>query len=301
MNLGKILKWIGIVLGGLVGLVILAVVVLYVVATSRLNKNYDIQVEAISVPSDEAALERGQHLVEVVSGCTECHADNLGGKAFFDDPAIGLIYSSNVTSGTGGIGEDYTDTDWIRAMRHGVGPDGKPLMIMPSQNFYHLTDEDLGAMIAYLKSIPAVDNESPEPKLTPMAHIIFALGGLGKMPAEIIDHTGSRPSAPEMGVTADYGGYLVSVSTCRDCHGVELNGGQAGPNEPFGPNLTRGGNLVGWTEVDFITAMRTGVTPSGRQLYDFMPWQTYGQMTDEELKAIWLYLDSLPAMETASQ
>lgn len=301
MNLRKVFKWIGIVLGGLVGLVILAVVILYAMAASRLNKNYDIQVESISIPSDDAALERGEHLVEVVSGCTECHAGNLGGKLFFDDPAIGRIYSSNLTSGTGGVGKDYSDTDWIRAMRHGVGPDGKLLMIMPSQNFYYYTDEDLGAVIAYLKSLSAVDNETAEPKLTLMAHIIFALGGLGKMPAEIIDHIGPRPSAPEPGVTADHGEYLVSVSTCRDCHGVELNGGQAGPNDPFGPNLTPGGELAGWTEADFITAMRTGVTPSGRHLYEYMPWEIYGHMTDEELKAIWLYLDSLPALETASQ
>lgn len=296
----KVLKWIGIVLGGLVGLVILAVAVVYTIAVSRLNKSYDIQVQPITVVSDEAALERGRHLVEVVSGCTGCHGEDLGGKSFLDDPAIGQVYAPNLTSGQGGAASYYGDSDWVRSIRHGVGPDGKLLLIMPSQNFYHYPDEDLRTVIAYLKSIPPVDNVTPEPKLAFMAHIIFALGGFGKMPAEIIDHSSPRPPAPEPGVTADYGEFLVNVATCRDCHGVQLNGGQAGPGEPYGPNLTPGGELAGWTEADFTTALRTGFTPSGRQLFEFMPWKTYRHMTDDELKAIWLYLQALPAQETAS-
>ena len=62
------------------------------------------------------------------------------------------------------------------------------------------------------------------------------------------------------------------------------------------PNLTRGGEMDGWSEEDFIATMRTGVTPSGHQLNDFMPWKYFGQMTDDELKAVWMYLQSLPAL-----
>jgi hypothetical protein len=64
-------------------------------------------------------------------------------------------------------------------------------------------------------------------------------------------------------------------------------------------NLTQGGELIGWTLDDFMTTMRTGVTPSGHQLDDeYMPWKTIFQyMTDEELEAIWLYLQSLPPRE----
>jgi mono/diheme cytochrome c family protein len=297
----KVLKWIGFVLAGFIGLLVLALVVLNLVTGARMNKTYTIPEEAISIPADQASLERGQHMVQSVNGCGECHGPSLGGKLFFDDPAIGQIYAPNLTSGQGGAASHYNDSDWIRVLRHGVGSDGKPLLIMPAQNYYYLSDEDLGAVIAYLKTIPPVDNESPDPRLTPMARVLFALGALGKMPAELIDHTAPRPNMPPAGATVEYGEYLVNVATCRDCHGVDLNGGQPGPGEPFGPNLTPDGELARWSQTDFVAAIRTGATPdNGRIDPEAMPWPSYGGLSDDELNAVWLYLSSLPAMETAS-
>ena len=101
--------------------------------------------------------------------------------------------------------------------------------------------------------------------------------------------------APQTG-TADYGAYLVALGICRDCHGKDLNGSTGGP-AGFAPNLTPGGELASWSEADFLTTMQSGITPSGRVLREDMPWKAYGTMTDEDLKAIWLYLQSLPAME----
>lgn len=296
----KILKWIGIVLGGLLALLLIAGVSLYLVARGRLNRNYDVQVEAITVPADEASLERGRHLVETVSDCTGCHGDDLGGFAFFDDPMVGVLYSSNLTSGAGGVGATFSDEDWVRAIRHGVRPTGKPLLVMPSQHFYRYSDEDLGAIIAYLKSVPPVDRESGGRQLTVPAHILMALGQFGPaiIPAEVIDHEGPHPEPPEPGVTAAYGEHLSYVATCRDCHGAELNGGQAGPGEPIAPNLTPGGELAGWSQEDFVTLIRTGMTPMGRQVDDFMPWQAYQNLTDEELQAIWTYVQSLEPLPT---
>jgi mono/diheme cytochrome c family protein len=294
----KVLKWIGIILASLIGLLVIAVVVMYAMANYRMNRTYDVQVEAIPIHNDEATLERGKYLVENVSVCLECHETDLGGKFFFNDPTIGQIYSSNLTPGTGGVGASYTDEDWVRALRHGVGPDGKPLFVMPAQNFYYYSDEDLGAIIAYLKTFPPVERESPEPQLTFMANILFSLGALGQFPAEIIDHEASRPIAPQRGVTAAYGEYLSYAATCRDCHGPELNGAQAGPGEPYAPNITPGGAVSGWSEEGFINTMRTGVTPTGKHLIKFMPWGSYGRMTDDDLRAIWLYLQSLPALES---
>jgi cytochrome c553 len=296
----KVLKWIGIVLGGLVVLLVIAVASLYLVARGRLNRDYEVQVEAITIPTDEASLARGQHLVETVSDCTGCHGEDLGGTPFFDDPMVGVVYSSNLTAGEGGVGAQFTDEDWVRAIRHGVRPTGKPLLVMPSQHFYRYSDEDLGAMIAYLKSVPAVDRESGGRQLTVPAHVLMALGQFGPavIPAEVIDHEGPHPEPPQPGVTEAYGEHLSYVATCHDCHGAELNGGQAGPGEPIAPNLTPGGELSDWSEANFMTLMRTGTTPTGRQVDDFMPWRAYQNMTDEELQAIWLYLQTLEPLET---
>lgn len=296
----RLLKWFGIVLGGLLLLLVIVAGSLYLVGRGRLNRNYDIEVQAVTVPTGEAAVERGRHLVQAVSDCTGCHGDDLGGFAFFDDSMVGVVYSSNLTAGEGGVGAQYSDLDWARAIRHGVGPDGLPLLVMPSQHFYRYSDEDLGAIIAHLKTVPPVDRESSGRQLTIPAHILLALGAFGPavLPAEVIDHNAPRPDAPEPAVSLAYGEHLSYVATCRDCHGAELNGGQAGPGEPIGPNLTPGGELAGWTEADFITLMRTGTTPSGRVVDEFMPWQSFRNMSDEELQAIWLYLQSLPARES---
>ncbi len=296
----KVLKWIGIVLGGLVLLLVIAGISLYLVARGRLNRDYDIQVEAITIPTDEATVERGGHLVEAVSGCGGCHGEDFGGLPLFDDPTVGTVYSSNLTSGEGGVGGQFSDEDWIRAIRHGVRPTGEPLVIMPAHHFYRYSDDDLASIIAYVKTVPPVDRESGGRQLTIPAYFLLALGAFGPavIPAEIIDHEAPHPEPPQPGVTEAYGEHLSYVATCRDCHGNDFAGGQAGPGQPIAPNLTPGGELANWSQEDFMTLIRTGTTPEGEQVDPFMPWMAYQNMTDEELQAIWLYLQSLPARES---
>jgi mono/diheme cytochrome c family protein len=178
-----------------------------------------------------------------------------------------------------------------------VGRDGKPLLVMPSAAFYTLSDDDLGAIIAYAKSVPAVDREIGGYRLTPLARVLVSAGAFGQIiDAEAIDHTGPRPPAPSAGVTTAYGEYLVGAGTCRTCHGQQLSGGKdPNPNAPPAPNLTPGGELGGWTNEDFIRTLRTGTTPGGRVLSPYMPWKYIGRMSDDELKAVFLYLQSLPS------
>jgi mono/diheme cytochrome c family protein len=96
-------------------------------------------------------------------------------------------------------------------------------------------------------------------------------------------------------VTVEYGEYLALP--CALCHGANFNGQTIMIDaEYLAPNLTTGGELKAWSEQDFINTMRTGITPNGHQLKSVMPWKYFGQMTDDELKAVWLYLQSLPAL-----
>lgn len=296
----RILKWIGIIVGGLVALVVIAVLGMIVSADSRFNKKYDIQAEAVVIPTNEASLAVGKHWAEM--HCQGCHGEDLSGGPFFEDPALGYVDAPNLTSGQGGIGGAYTDADWVRAIRHGIKQDGTSVFIMPSNDFYYLGDADLGGIIAYVKSVPPVDREIRPPNLSAMAKILYALGAFGDLLyAETIQHD-VRPPAPPVGVTVDYGEYLANAHGCPSCHGPQLNGAQpAAPGAPFAPNLTPGGELIGWSEADFFKALRAGVTPSDRQLSDYMPWSGLGKMTDDELKALWIYLQSLPKLETAAK
>jgi mono/diheme cytochrome c family protein len=292
----KILKWIGIVLGSLVGLLVLAFIVLYIVGTAKWNKlhgNYDVPVETVLIPTNQASIAHGEHIA-TIRMCGDCHAEILSGGSE-TVPGLVTLTFPNLTAGAGGVGATNTDQDWVRAIRHGVGHDGRGLVIMPAGIFYYLSDEDLGELIAYLKTLPPVDNEMPPLNLGPLGRVMLALGeALFTGPDVIvIDHDGPRPVAPKPDVTVEYGEYLTHI--CTVCHGENFNGQTM--EKGLVPNLTPGGEVAFWSEEEFMATLRTGITPGGHQLNDFMPWKYVGQMTDDELRAVWLYLQSLPALE----
>ena len=143
----KVLKWIGIVLGSLIGLILVLAAVFYFIGESRLNKKYEVPPSNITIPTDAARVEFGKHRAETL--CQGCHGANLSGiDNWFDAPPLGNIASANLTSGQGGIGAEFTTEDYVRAIRHGIDRDGKPIFMTAVVSTAHLSDEDLGAIIA---------------------------------------------------------------------------------------------------------------------------------------------------------
>ncbi len=300
----RVLKWIGIVLGSLIGLVVLALVGLYVKSRLDFSTKCNVQVESVSVPTDAASIARGQHLATIL--CEECHGKDLGGTlGWFLPGMLGTADTPNLTTGKGGLGSEFTDADFVRVLRHGVKPDGTSVFIMPSPDFYYLSETDLGDVIAYIRSVPPVDRQTPEPhvRLSFVGNVMVGVGPLGSaLRARTIDQASHPPAPAQAGITPECGAYMVRINGCRGCHAQQLAGGRSGdPNSPLAPNLTPGGELSVWTETQFITTLRTGATPSGMQLPDrFMPWTFKGQMTDDELKAVFAYLKSLPELPTST-
>ncbi len=296
----KVLKWAGIGLGGLLGVIVIAMVVLYFLGGLRVNKIHDIQVAAITVPSDEASIERGRHVIETRGLCQECHGDNLEGEVLEDDPIFGRFAPPNLTSGEGGLG-NLSDIDYVRAIRHGVKSDGRAIFFMPSEIYNKIGDEDLGAAIAYLKSLPPIDNDIPESRARLGLRVLAVLDEAAVYSTTQIDHDAPRPPTPEPGITGQYGEYLANI--CTLCHGDGLGGGVLPDDQSVrAPNLTPGGTLGAWSEADFINTLRDGVTPGGNELdEENMPWKYFREMTDDELKAIWLYLSSLPPAPPKNQ
>ena len=322
----KFLKWVGIVLVILMGLIAAGLGIVYYRTEIRLNKVYEIPEETVVIPTDEASIARGKHIYQF-RGCQACHGgtdeynqlllqsqadgslphniqeiDRLQGNVYMDDPAVGQVIATNLTSGRGGVADQYNDGTWVRAIRHGIRYDGTPLLFMPSTEFYYLSDEDLGATIAYIESAPPVDNELPASQVSMTGRIIMALvPAISFMPAELIPHDAPRPVAPTVSVTPEYGEYLTQ--SCKVCHGLTMSGGPI-PGFPStwppAPNVTWGGGsaLPRWTESDFITAMRTGKRPQGQPINStYMPWTSFRHMDDLELKAVWVYLQDLPQKE----
>ena len=293
----KIFKWIGIVVGSLIGLALVVGVTLSLIGNARLNKTYDFPPSDIVLPTDEASLELGKHRVD--SLCAGCHGPDLSGiENWFDGGPLGTIDSANLTGGEGGVGATYTTQDFVNSIRHGIDAKGKPVFMPAVFSTSYLSDEELGAIIAYLNALPPIDHTTNGKQFTSLAKIMVVLGVLPSFPVEVVSHEAHVPSV-EAGPTAEYGKYMVDTHDCRLCHGQELNGGPfPDPTKTkISPNLTPGGEVAFWSEEDFVNTIRTGVTPGGHELDpEFMPWKDYGKFYDDELKAIYAYLKTVPSL-----
>ncbi|MFQ5583081.1 MAG: c-type cytochrome [Calditrichia bacterium] len=290
----KFLKWMAIILGVIIILIIVSIAIIYFKSNSKLNKTYNIKVESILTSSDSSSIAHGRHIA-VIRGCMDCHGKNLSGKKMMDNPAMGTIYAPNLTSGEGGIGGHYTTKDWVRSIRHGVNRNGRPIVMMPSHLYYDLSESDIAALVSYLQQLSAVDNITDPLKIGPVMRMLIVTGKM-LLSAEIIDHDAGRIPAPEPGVTVEYGRYLAVI--CKACHGPGLSGGKIADGDPSWPpasNITpdRESGIGNWTEEDFLNAMRKGRSKDGRKLHPAMP-RSLSEMTDDELRAVWLFLQSVP-------
>ena len=232
----------------------LAVGGVYVLGDQRLNRRVAVPDESVAVPMDLASAHRGQHLASAVALCVDCHGPNLAGRVVFDQRGLGRIVAPNLTRGRGGIGASDSDADMLRAIRHGVDRTGRQLLIMPSDNYTRLSDADVGAIIDYIRSVPSIDTSLPSTEILALGKIRFATGQLALLPSANIDHFAPRLAPPDT---------LKSLET--PC----------------------------WSEADFLRLMRTGTRPDGRVLSTSMPWPYFAQMSEDELRAIWRYLDKL--------
>jgi cytochrome c553 len=299
------MKWIKRIALGLVAVIVLLVAVIFGVSEMRVRKTYDVaSATRLNVTSDPAQIARGEHLVTAVTKCTDCHTADLGGKIFIEPGPMGTVSASNLTAGKGGVLASYTDAQLETAIRHGVRKNGRGLLIMPSDEYQYLSDADVSAIIAYLRSVPPVDRELPSTKVGPVGRGLVTFG-VPLIPAARIDHKtppASRASVPPVGPTVEYGRYLVSVGGCRGCHGPNLVGAPGhGPEDPDAPNITPAGVISKWSEADFTRAIRTGTRPDGTKINEAMPWKSMSRHTAEELHAIWLYLRTVPPVESPAR
>lgn len=270
---------------------LLLVVALVVVIGWPSPRDYHVTVspQAVRVSSGQAAVERGRYLAQAVAVCGVCHGDNLGGQTMSASLLYGYITTPNLTRGTGGIGNDYTVIDWVRAIRHGVGRDGRAFAFMPVDHYFHITDADLGDMIAYLRQLEPVDNPGAgRMDLGIIPRFIINSGLLGDLVRpRIMDHDAPRPPA-----AAGRGEYLVRVGGCDFCHGGNLRGGQGPePGAPPAPDITASGRLAGWHFEQFAAVMLTGTVPEERIIDPmFMPWKGYRNLSLQDLRTLFDYL-----------
>lgn len=284
----KALKWILGTLGVLIVLAVIAALFLMNKGAGRFEQTWEPQVDMVSITSDSASLALGKFIAES-HGCQGCHGGDFSGDVMIDAPPF-LVVPTNLTAGAGGIGSTYSDEDWVRAIRHGVNPAGRGLMVMPSEAYYYLNDEEMAALVAYLKTLDPVDHELPATEMRPLGKLIMGLDpAMATAPEMMADRP--RVTGVERAVTADWGHYRASV-VCMVCHGGDLQGAQPpDPESPFAPDL----RVVGsWGQEAFLEFFRTGNNPSGvHRNKDYMPWDKFSHLGEDELTAIYMYLETI--------
>lgn len=288
------IRWPGVFLAGLAAVLLLAVILVSALGTARLYLPKEVSRGEFPVKHTPENIARGEHLARVV--CASCHSPDRtnplplagGDRSLSVDVGLplGTIIAPNITSASDIA--NWSDADLAVAIRQRIAPDGRPIL-MPALALSNLGDEDLAAVIAYLRSQPAIENPTPAVKPTLLT---AALAGIGLF--ELSTPGAMQPiTAPARGVTPEYGKYIVDYMDCRACHGEDLTGGDSPLS--LGTNLTY--IVPGLSEEEFVSIMRTGVNRSGRQIDpNMMPWIEIGRLDDDELSALYLYLSNLEPM-----
>ena len=288
----KAVKWGGVIVSGLFTIVLTLVSVIMLIGMVKVYSPRSAPVPDLKVAGTPEQIARGEHLAG--SFCASCHSATnelplTGGVDLGKDFPLPLGSYVSVNLTPAGPLKDWSDGEIFRAIRNGIDRDGQVLFAMSGGRGRHLSDEDIQAVIAYLRSQPAVanDTQTPSDQYGPLA---LMLVGAGVIP-EVEPPTTDVIVMPPKGPTTEFGKYIVSYQDCVLCHGADLAGGQPGQLGPVGPNLRV---VKDWTREQFITTLRTGVDPGGHALNSQMPWRNISRMDDEELAALYAYVTSLP-------
>jgi mono/diheme cytochrome c family protein len=297
-------KWIkraGLATGGLIGAGALLLAAAGYLAGVKADRKVDVRVAAVALDTSTATLEKGRYMFNS-RGCAHCHGDNGTGREVINADGM-LVVAPNITGGANGVTAGYTTVDWVRTLRHGVKPDGRPIRIMPSDEYTRFTDSDIGAIISFAKSLAPMPGASTVIQFPLPVKVLYAVGVI-KDAEEKIDHATPPASAAPDDVSVAHGAYLASM--CMGCHGARLSGGAVPggpPSWPAAANLTSGpGSVLSRypTVESFVAMMRGGRRPDGSAVSDAMPFPSLKQLDDQDLKSLYLYLHSVPAVAAGS-
>ena len=267
--------------------------VLALIGYERLNRVYPNQPSPLTAAITPQLVADGERFARSCAGCHSSSGDlPLVGQDFFGaegGPPIGTLWAPNLTPAHLAA---WSDGEIVRAIREGVGRDGRSLLVMPSVHFRNLSDADVLALVAYLRAQPAVEPASPPRQISVLGAILLAT----VFPAEFFSAQpplAAPVAAPPRGPTAAYGGYLVSLE-CQGCHGGNLAGLPPNPAGPSGPNLTTMPQRL--TVEEFVALLRTGTFPDGSPIGPEMPVKYLEQMSDDDFRAIYAHLESIGAL-----
>ncbi len=263
---------------------------------ASMEKVYPVPVPEVKRGTDPAVLARGKHVSESLAACStrQCHGADLGGGEVIEMGPLGTLTAPNVSSG--GLGAAYSDGELARLIKHGIKKDGRSLRFMPAGDFCWLPDDDVAAVVSYLRSMPPVNRPNGLMQIGPLGKVLDRKDLIILDVARRIDHDHPLEAVPRA-PNAEYGRLIGRL--CSGCHGERFSGGAipgAPSSVPIPPNLTpHASGLQGWTYDDFARLLDTGVRKNGKKLDPFMPLEALTKLDETERHALWAFLETLPA------
>ena len=266
---------------------------------------------AVLVQTAHAAptLERGRYLMQGVVACGNCHAarderggivaaKGLSGGQVFDDAMFKAVAANITPDPATGIGK-YTDAQLVKAIREGVRPDGRLIgPPMPVEFYRHLSDDDVGSIVMFLKAQPPIANA-----VTPSVYRMALPPNYGPPVGAV--------QAPPASQTVKYGEYLATIGHCMECHtardaaGVpklaSLGAGGMVFKGPWGESVSRNLTPIGlkdWTDAQIASAIRTGVDRNGHPYRPPMAYEFYKTINAADMTALIAYLRTLKPVPT---
>ncbi|HTE14739.1 MAG TPA: cytochrome c [Burkholderiales bacterium] len=297
----RVFKFLGFTVVMVVLLVAAVAIAAQLLSERKTHRKVDIKIAAPAI--DNASLKQGKYLFES-RGCMECHGAGGQGRELINDPNGLYVRTPNITTGTTGTVKTYSDVDWVRAIRHGIKPNGEPLLIMPSEDYSRLTDADTASLIAYLRSLPPADGEPGVIRFPLIVKALYAFGAI-KDAAEKIDHAQPASVPVTVAATVEHGAYVANM--CIGCHGPTLSGGKIPGGPPTWPpaaNLTSGSGSkmpIYDTAEKFVVMMRTAKRPDGSEVSKVMPFDSLKRLTDVDLQALHIYLKTLQPRDAGNR
>jgi mono/diheme cytochrome c family protein len=284
----RLLRWLRLGLLWLLALVLLAGAALYVLSERIVRRSYDEPLVAIVVPTDAQSIAEGQRLA-TVRGCSGgCHGEGIEGGVFIDEPLLAKLVAPDLSAAA----RTYSGDEIARIIRRGIRPDGRSVLGMPSEMFSPLTDEDLGRIIAYLRSVPPQHGYGREVRLGPLARLGLVAGEYAPAALEVRRADSLSQLYPPPGDSTAQGAYLARTA-CTECHGLELRGGEVPPDLRI---------VAGYTPEGFATLLRTGKASGNRELrlMSKVARKRFAHFTDAEIGALYSFLIARAAFPDSS-
>ncbi len=275
----KLLRWLRYAVAVIVGLMLVGVAWIWFASSREMNRAHAGTPErfARAHPSQLADATRQARVL----GCFSCHGEGLRGKLMFEESGVATVWAPNLTD----LAARASDEQLARAIRQGIGADGRALWIMPSPQYSRLTDAEVAGLVAVIRAQPRAGQATPPVWLGPLGRFGIAAGRFRSAPVLIDEFRVRQPY--DFGAAHAAGRHLASVA-CAECHGADLAGGRAGPGIET-PGLVIAG---AYDLAQFRTLMRTGRAPHGRDLglMREVAEGDFSHLTDAEIEALHNYL-----------